>query len=1513
MAKISELQIKIGADASALKRELSESQAALKTAFSTKPIDSAGAAISEVSKKTGAFISQWKGWVSMASGAFGFADLIAGAVQAGAATYALTTRLGISAAEAGQLSRTLKLTGGDIDSCAKSIMRLDKSFSAEGKSGDKTRETLDAYGVSLTDVNGKLLPVNEQLQNLAKGYKQAKGAGNEQAFLMDTLGVKGMALAQTLDQYSEASKTASKVKSIGINPQEMHELAQQMQVMQMEAGQLKLAFAAALAPVAKEIFPVLTQGLTSTAKLFSENKEEIREIAKDLAELATLYKAVQFARVAAPKIQQTWNAAKIMVSPSAARDAAAQKEQEALAARQDALIAKRTAEIERSYDRQRQAAIKAATQMNLSAEETSTLIATRLQEIELKASETATRVAEAMRAGFAQSAQAATASTAETKAVLTETGAAATAASAKIAESHAAEAESTQVAVAAERENAAAHGETALASEAAAGRVAAAHAAEAESAQVSVAAQTQLTTATTAAGNAATAAGNKGVLAGTKASGAVAKTTANTKGLTAQTTVAGVTSQRSMLTMERGALSAAGKVKQLAGAVLLLATNWWLAVAAFAAYQGAKAAESYAEKKGQETYELNGKTYYHNDKDGAWYTREKTQTIPAVNANGTPNFAGELLNTANLGFHNDSYNMARVTDIDTLKELNKKQSVRFENSAAGKAAAAAQEAKNAQANAEDQARRVAAETAGLGDLDMSIAGAGAGSDSGGGSAASEKPATPMRTKYSFEDNPLLAGDYANEIIYTANQWGYDPRILASLILARENKSANPTLWSEDGRGNYGLTQIAKGIADEYAGGKGWGDADWGNNIWAGGSYLGDLIRRYGDVRAGLLAYNAGPGNYNEGRYDSSYANDIMAMAKSMTTSQITADGTASAAKPTVVQVPIGYAAIEEAEKYLNTGYKDELSNRCADFVSKMYVDAGIAGIDHVENGNTLAQKFKGRGAYHTADSGYTPQAGDLVDWEGHVGIYVGNGQYIARNSHQSQGDASKVHMGPVSEGESWGYGKLLGYGSVGELTGGATVPRTMMQGDQAAMEALKKQQELIEQKNKLMADLQSKILESSGTAYQKDLNKVESDLRKRALDINKLAGQGVDVTDLRKTFSEYTTLVTREFAEKWQITFAAFVNTAKTSYAQARHDYETQADLEYEATVRKLDKERKENEKNYMKDKDDVAMRMAINDEYYAKLQEAEEKHQKSLREAHDKTIQYLEQEGALRTMIAYLNSDKGTQKGEESLNLKGQQKLAKEYVQVWEDAHGSMSEYIADTSNNMYSTMTSSLTDFIKGTKSAKSALQDFGNSILNMMAKIAAQRLAATWMTGLLGAFGGRSSGMNVASDLTGGLITGNFSKITSSASSFSLVSSTAFAHASGGYISGPGTGTSDDVPAWLSNGEFVMTAAATKKYQPLLQLMNAGKFAEGGIVAPIISHPSYGAMPMGSNSQKSAPGGVIVNIHNNSDGQPRVENAGYDESMQKWVLNVVIDGAERNRGGFASNMKAALKGAM
>lgn len=56
---------------------------------------------------------------------------------------------------------------------------------------------------------------------------------------------------------------------------------------------------------------------------------------------------------------------------------------------------------------------------------------------------------------------------------------------------------------------------------------------------------------------------------------------------------------------------------------------------------------------------------------------------------------------------------------------------------------------------------------------------------------------------------------------------------------------------------------------------------------------------------------------------------------------------------------------------------------------------------------------------------------------------------------------------------------------------------------------------------------------------------------------------------------------------------------------------------------------------------------------------------------------------------------------------------------------------------------------------------------------------------------------------------------------ATATSIINSAKFA--TGGLVTGPGTGTSDSIPAMLSNGESVMTARATSMFAPLLSAIN------------------------------------------------------------------------------------------
>lgn len=63
----------------------------------------------------------------------------------------------------------------------------------------------------------------------------------------------------------------------------------------------------------------------------------------------------------------------------------------------------------------------------------------------------------------------------------------------------------------------------------------------------------------------------------------------------------------------------------------------------------------------------------------------------------------------------------------------------------------------------------------------------------------------------------------------------------------------------------------------------------------------------------------------------------------------------------------------------------------------------------------------------------------------------------------------------------------------------------------------------------------------------------------------------------------------------------------------------------------------------------------------------------------------------------------------------------------------------------------------------------------------------------------------------------------------------------------MTGPGTGTSDSIPAWLSNGEFVVRAKAVQKYgASFLNRINSGalRFAQGGLVgaSPVSPASAY-----------------------------------------------------------------------
>ena len=225
----------------------------------------------------------------------GLFTLTKGAMEAGENVYRLSKRLHTSAGEASQLNRTFQLAGMDVMTVIPLIARLDKQIESAGESGNDTTAALERFGVTLQDQQGNLLPLNDQLAQLAKGYQYAVDMGQEEAYTAEVLGARGAALVPLLEQYQDLMQISANVQTTGLlNPEESHKTWLEWKQMEMELGQLKGAIGAALLPVSKELMPEVTEAFRALVQEISEHKDDIKEAIlgwgtalKGVAEIAT--------------------------------------------------------------------------------------------------------------------------------------------------------------------------------------------------------------------------------------------------------------------------------------------------------------------------------------------------------------------------------------------------------------------------------------------------------------------------------------------------------------------------------------------------------------------------------------------------------------------------------------------------------------------------------------------------------------------------------------------------------------------------------------------------------------------------------------------------------------------------------------------------------------------------------------------------------------------------------------------------------------------------------------------------------------------------------------------------------------------------------------------------------------------------------------------------------------------------------------------------------------------------
>lgn len=205
-------------------------------------------------------------------------------------------------------------------------------------------------------------------------------------------------------------------------------------------------------------------------------------------------------------------------------------------------------------------------------------------------------------------------------------------------------------------------------------------------------------------------------------------------------------------------------------------------------------------------------------------------------------------------------------------------------------------------------------------------------------------------------------------------------------------------------------------------------------------------------------------------------------------------------------------------------------------------------------------------------------------------------------------------------------------------------------------------------------------------------------------------------------------------------------------------------------------------------------------------------------------------------SMDAERDFEAGKAKADEATTYEEKVRLMNEALQKYDEEQQKINTIskIQQTSNQLAKDFSGAITDWITGAKS-------FGDAMKSVLQQLISQLIQAALYATIVAACTGGGGG-------------------------FAARWSSAFGKgfATGGSVDGPGTGTSDSIPAMLSNGEYVLNAQAVDRLGvPFLNGLNTGRlrgFASGGLVG---SGGAYNRPVSVASSSSSTSSSITLNV--------------------------------------------------
>lgn len=456
----------------------------------------------------------------------------------------------------------------------------------------------------------------------------------------------------------------------------------------------------------------------------------------------------------------------------------------------------------------------------------------------------------------------------------------------------------------------------------------------------------------------------------------------------------------------------------------------------------------------------------------------------------------------------------------------------------------------------------------------------------------------------------------------------------------------------------------------------------------------------------------------------------------------------------------------------------------------------------------------------------------------------------------------------------------------------------------------------------MINDFNAKIMQETGTTLEGNAAKLNAELAKSQQDLNEMAAKGIDITGGQDKLNEYGKTMMAKYTKDQLTALTDLKNETMLINAEVTGDYVKSAEAQYQVELQRIAKEMEAKTNAALANKTDLA---AVKAWELQAIQQAQQKQQKMLTDGaaqeHEQRLNSLQYqrdvlglstvaftEAYQRELLAFIDTSQekllnANLVAEERMRIEQKvsssveqlHKLAGQNINTaWGEAMRRMNMDAYDYSGRitsmfgeMGSSVSTALYETISGTgNGAKDLFKNLCNSILKMWSDMIVQMYI---MTPIKNAF------FSIFNRGGGGV---NWNNLTGNMDDYDLF-------AEGGLQRGPGTGTSDSIWSRLSNGEYVIKAAAVERYGvglfDSLNQMRVPAFASGGSVGRRSVAGLANVAPK-----------VEISVVNQTGTQAKArQTSSFSSETNTFIVSVFLEALEGNHGGVRDAVRGVAAG--